>query len=105
MNVEKSVSSLSILEKKGDTWTQVFPNPSTTSYTVYCRTDQRFARMGYHRSSAYFQMLAVQSFFQLFEKVNVLLLRFIWHIHARRGRDHKKIIRRESLQNSEVEGG
>ncbi len=50
-------------------------------------------------------MLATQILFQLFEKGNVLLLRLIRHIHARRGSDHMKIIRREGLQTGEVEGG
>jgi hypothetical protein len=74
---------------------------------VYCHVepDQRFVRMGYHRSSAYFQMLAIQTLFQLFQKGKVFLHCLIRHIQARRGRDHKKIIRREGLQNSEVECG
>ena len=50
-------------------------------------------------------MLAIQNLFQLLQKGKVFRLRLIRHIHARRRRDHKKIIRREGLQNSEVECG
>ena len=102
---EISVRSGNSKKIKSDTWTQVFPTPSTTSYIVYCREDQRFSRMRYHRGSAYFQMLAIQLFFQLFQKGKVLRLRPISHIQARRGRDHNKIVRRKGLQNSEVECG
>ena len=90
---------------KSDTWTQVFPRPSTTSYIVYCREDQRFSRMGYHRGTAHLQMLTIHLFFQLFQKGKILRLRPISHIQARRRRDHNKIVRREGLQNSEVECG
>ena len=65
-------------------------------------TIQRFVRMGYHRRSAYFQMLAIHKLFQLFQKGKVFRLRLIRHVHACGGRDHEKIIRREGLQNSEV---
>jgi len=50
-------------------------------------------------------MLAFQALFQSFQKGNVFRLRQIRHIQARRGLDHTKIIRREGLQNSEVECG
>ena len=56
-------------------------------------------------SSAYFQMLAIQLIFQHLQKGKVLRLRLIRHIQARRGRDHNEIVRREGLQNSEVECG
>ena len=71
-------------------------------YGILCRTDQRFVRTGYHRSSAYFQFLAIQKPFQFFQKGKVFLLRHIRHIQARWGRGHSKIIRREGLQNGEV---
>lgn len=50
-------------------------------------------------------MLAIQMLFQLSQKGKVFRLRLIRHIHARRGRDHKKTIRREGLQNREVKCG
>ena len=63
------------------------------------------SRIGYHRRSAYFQVFAIQTFFQLFQKGKVLRLRHIRHTQALRGRDHTTIVRREGLQDSEVECG
>ena len=50
-------------------------------------------------------MLAIQLIFQRLQKGKVLRLGLIGHIQARRGRDHSKIVRREGLQNIEVECG
>ncbi len=61
--------------------------------------------MGHHLNYAYFQLLALETFFHLFQKGNVLILRLNGHSHARRGRGHTEIIRRQCLQNGEVECG
>jgi hypothetical protein len=81
--------------------------PQSFDDIVYGKLSNRsaFVLVGYHPSSAYFQMFAIRTLFQRFQKGKVLRLRFIRDIQARRGHGQKKIIRREGLQNSEVECG